>query len=91
METMGWTLCAANIEVEEDAIIRLKQFHANQIIEATEDTSQSWLIIDVRHNWLKVKPLFDCYKGDLRKHERFSRMTVDTAFERGFWRIRRKG
>lgn len=80
---------AQDIEIEDDGIIDLKQFRVGQVIEHTEDTSQSWLIIDARKKWLKVKRQFDCYKGDLRTHERFNRMTVDIAFEQGWWRIRR--
>jgi len=88
METMDWTRCAADIEIAEDGYIDLKQFTVGQVIEHIE-SGQAWLIIDVRTEWLKVKPLFDCYKGGPRKHVRFKRFEVDQAFERGWWRIRR--
>lgn len=88
MNTMDWTRCAADIKIAEDGYIDLKQFKVGQIIEHTE-VGQAWLIIDVRTEWLKVKPLFDCYKGDPRKHKRFTRFEVDLAFEQGQWRIRR--
>lgn len=87
MATMDWTLCASKIEVDEYGYILLKQFRVGQIIEHTEATEQSWMIVDVRKKWLKVLPLFDCYKDDPRKHVRFHRMTVDCAFESGWWRI----
>lgn len=87
MATMDWTLCACKIEVDEYGYILLKQFRVGQIIEHTEATEQSWMIVDVRNEWLKVLPLFDSYKDDPRKHKRFDRMTVDYAFEQGWWRI----
>ncbi len=87
METMSWTLHAQDIKINSDGFIDLKQFKAGQVIEAMKDLSQAWMIIDVRHQWLKVKPLFDCYEGDSRKHKRFDRFTVDNAFNCGYWRI----
>lgn len=75
---------------QRDGFIDLKQFKKWQIIEHTE-VPHSWMIVDVREDWLKVLPLFDCYEGDPRQHVRFSRFTVDLAFYQGHWRIRRNG
>jgi hypothetical protein len=88
METMGWTLHAQDIRIDNrDGFIDLKQFHVGLVIELVANTEQAWMIIDVRAEWLKVRPLFDRYKGDPRKHKRFHRYTVDRAFEQGHWRI----
>jgi len=73
---------------QRDGWIDLKQFKVGQIIEHT-DVQQSWMIVDVRESQLKLLPLFDCYVGDPRTHVRFSRFSVDSAFEHGWWRIRR--
>ncbi len=86
METMER---APDIEIDgRDGFISLKQFKVGQIIEHTE-VQQSWMIVDVRKKWLKVKPLFQCYEHDPCTHVRFFRFTVDSNFERGWWRIRR--
>ena len=89
---MDWTLCASKkgyecLRVDEDGYIDLKQFRVGQVIEHTEATEQSWMIVDVRKEWLKVKPLFTAYKNDPRKHKRFKKVEVDYAFETGWWRI----
>lgn len=87
MATMDWTLCASKIKVDEDGYIDLKQFRVGQIIEHTAPGKQAWMIVDIRKEWLKMLPLFDCYKGDPRKHVRFNRLSVDLYFEQGWWRI----
>lgn len=86
--TMNGTLYASSIQVSEDGFIDLKQFKRWQIIEHT-NVEQSWLIVDVREKWLKVKPLFKQYEGDPCIHVRFLRFSVDINFESGMWRIRR--
>ncbi len=88
--TMAWTLYASSIQIDEDGFIDLKQFKKWQIIENT-NVQQSWLIVDVRKKWLKVKPLVKLYEGDPCTNVRFLRFTVDINFESGHWRIRRNG
>lgn len=89
MPTMNWTRCASTIQIKEDGYIDLEQFKVGQVIEHTEG-DQAWMIIKVREQWLKLLPLFDCYVGDPRTHERHDRFSVDIAFEEGYWRIRRQ-
>lgn len=80
-----------DIEIDgRDGWIALEQFKVGQIIEHTE-VPRSWLIVDVRKEWLKVKPLFTCYVGDPCTNVRFFRFTVDNAFHSGWLRIRRNG
>lgn len=89
MPTMDWTLCASGIQICEDGFIDLKQFRMGQVIKHVEG-DQSWMIVDVREKWLKVLPLFKRYEGDPCKHKRFNRMSVDLAFEQGWWKIGQK-
>ena len=82
---------APDIAIDErDGWIDLKQFKVGQIIEHAE-VQRAWMIIDVRENWLKVKPLYQLYEGDPCKHVRVYRYSVDIAFYEGRWRIRRNG
>lgn len=87
MHTMSWTSHAKDIRIKEDGFIDLKQFEVGQVIEHTE-VEQSWMIVDVRKQWLKLRPLYTRYEGDPCKHVRCARVTVDINFERGWWRIK---